>query len=1553
MSIPSVISGGVYVTAKFGDRYGQHQGVVRNILVKIDLVSPSALTVRLADGEVDTKDGQVWEPMIVNSGPIEAATTLLAEGPDPASYSFDVIRRKLPYQSSATASILDALATHEWQGAKATVYLWCDGLSGFIDAQKVLVGGRISSYRSTPDGASITIKQDTITWNKSIPNTYISIDNAPGAPDGAINRPIPILIGDRRAEGLRFKSPFRGAYTEPGGFNRLQIKDQLGGGTLVDGGLLLDNGRSSGKISVIFAGHPLSVFGDQNSGANIFIRGDDTLAELDLTGVTLTNDATGAKITLDTAALKARIGVIPIDRRYDVNQPADALNAIDLFDTGSFATLDGNEADANKRTVQLLLPSPTALGNYYGLPYMPGGGQAVFMCCAYSTKAGSAGISVFGRANGSNGIVDGVSGTGAATAALDEVKTVTAFYRQDDDNLGQAGDHDDWYSPIERWNFGGGADEYHDTIWLTASIASGAGNLAHIFWLGLIVVYTPKLSVVNPGIRGVAIGGFDLAGRRRRGPITGPGGGARFAAQRPLVGEIKELQSDFYINALGAKDDAGGTYTGTASGAIQRVPDVMHWLLRQYGGVASSDVEVDPAEYGSLIRARSLVTTVEGSPMVVGRQLTENTKLSDVLSGLANEASAYWFINRFTGKHNLIPWDLGASTTYPRALAIDDVLDRRFEAERRPESYIQNSSEVTYGWDGFRDRNLHRVFVAHDRSGSGFADGNLRDQYLTIVTGKNDRLDFQTEEGVKVCTLDPGDYTGIGLAQHVRTKMEAASTAYKFKVEYGFDVVAGYNDKLPVDIAGTDYTITLTPGTYLNGRLFAEHVQAMLASTIAGVVWTVTYDNATLKFTIAASTAFALEWARTTPINDAACAGILGMHYLASTSAATSQAGVFARAAETFFILRKNDTLTILANTGANLNRTAWPTLGYSTLYNRPAENETVVTQRGFAALARRGIRERTAKASKDLHGERTGIPVDSRWITASSVALTRRDVEFDWLVDQPMVIKFATLRMPDVERGMVFPIDASIDGLKPYTRRDTSSSSWAGRRFMVLECRQSTGGNGSGWEQEIVAIEVKKLAVESIGAPITENFDVISVVQTGVPAGPPVSGTIYAQKTTSAGALLWGAGGTRIDHGVTAAYFARCLFMPDGGFIGTWVERETGVGVKIIANRFDSNCSPLWGTTGVVVWSNATTTNGPQHEEDMAIISDGADGCIIGWADSRDGTDRVSVQRLNGTGQEQWTSNGVRVTSGASASGNEEDSFVQLYLLPGAAGFYVVWMKDTQTGGFWGGTPYAQKLSMSGVAAWTAGGKSLGTVQFFFSGLGEPTFADIPVAMLSDGNLAIVNPVSGTATQLRKFDENGDLVWQSANMSTATSGNVELPSIAVAPGDDGSAFVIWSQEDTTPNPDVHNVQVQRVAADGTLLWSVPTIIDASVENQVNAVIGGPCIVKDGSGGIWGIYRSVDTNRPFFVFRLRPDGSLYWPNINLASSTISSSLPRIAVDSSGDAYAQWDYSSPGAVIRRIANDGTMPWSELVLRSGITFGHDVHIDTLAMDFSSPP
>jgi hypothetical protein len=154
-------------------------------------------------------------------------------------------------------------------------------------------------------------------------------------------------------------------------------------------------------------------------------------------------------------------------------------------------------------------------------------------------------------------------------------------------------------------------------------------------------------------------------------------------------------------------------------------------------------------------------------------------------------------------------------------------------------------------------------------------------------------------------------------------------------------------------------------------------------------------------------------------------------------------------------------------------------------------------------------------------------------------------------------------------------------------------------------------------------------------------------------------------------------------------------LFVPDGtgGAIASWVDWRSG-NSDVYAQRIDPSGAAQWTADGVAL----CTAAGEQFYP--TIASDGAGGACVTWWDRRDATADIYVQRVNGSGSVQWTSNGVVLSAATN------DQVYPKITSDGAGGAIVTWF-DYRTGT---GDIYAQRVSASGAVHWTANGLALCT---------------------------------------------------------------------------------------------------------------------------------------------------------------------------------------------------------------------------------------------------
>lgn len=1106
-----------YATQNFMAAQANVTGAEPIVLLRITLTTPTTQVLNLSTREVTTPDGTIWEPAIIAVGPIAAQLSdVLDPGPSLATCPIVFANRRISSQPSEDDKLSASLAGYDWQGARAEMWLWYSSLTNFTDDALPMIAGPITSVSADVQKMSISIKQDT-DWNGSIPDIRITRADFPNAPEASIGNYLPIIIGSRIAEGMG--EPFDTPY----GLKDYQNK--VGGGTLVNPGIVTDTGRDGGDLRVYFASNVVSVGG--TSDKRMFIRASDKLAMIDPAAMVYGADAVGQYAEIAADSLRAFAGVLMLDSRVSSTTALYPLNALDVYVAQTYAYLDG---PSGFDRLQVVIPNVSSEGQYLDV------GNVAYSVC-YSTTSSNLRVRLFNIPTTGYGVATSLPSTGTLESPTVVYGDATGILPEASTEL------------LGTWDFGGnGTTKIRDLV--VDFSASAANNFARIFWIALQVKYRPNKYVIYPG-REQALGGpatYDIMGRRIKRNLPGS---RTWTVGNEAVAGRSELRVDFFANIEGTSDDVSGTYTGTPSALIERPADILRWMLANYGGVALSKFETDATAFGSFVLARSKIATIDGNLTSFATCLKDPADIGTVASGLAREASVAWFINRFTGRHNIATWSLKPqSVNYDRVLTADALVGAdKFIVELPGEGYLAQRVAVQYGWDAYQNSQLHTCVVGPDESIGGYAQTDARDQAVVVKLGVNDQLDwregsiagvnfggtagnnriqvptYSTEYSIgqtvidpyptpywipagttitalpdsthldlsanllhnatwpnQACTIqdrynvtvDPGNYVPIDLCVDLRTKMKAVSTDYDIKVDWGAYIKYEYNDLLPIAYGGLTYNVQLTEGEMTMAERAADVQRALIEGTPIKT-WTCQWLTGTRQFEIRTNgAAVVLDWQYSAQVENRCCANVLGFPYDVSSYSGTTFTG-FARRNEAFVFSRAGlPGLALLFWTGDHASATMASALGFLPTKDYGGTLSVV-------GDFRRSAREIGATSSVDAHGSKPEISLSASWINASEPATTLRDTTFDWLVEPRYRIKFATLGFVDCERGMTFKTDASLDEIMPYPRRG-SDKSWANRVWQVLEVHQYLGDN---WHQEIVAVET---SLESVA--FTTQFE-------------------------------------------------------------------------------------------------------------------------------------------------------------------------------------------------------------------------------------------------------------------------------------------------------------------------------------------------------------------------------------------------------------------------------------------------------------------------------
>jgi hypothetical protein len=183
----------------------------------------------------------------------------------------------------------------------------------------------------------------------------------------------------------------------------------------------------------------------------------------------------------------------------------------------------------------------------------------------------------------------------------------------------------------------------------------------------------------------------------------------------------------------------------------------------------------------------------------------------------------------------------------------------------------------------------------------------------------------------------------------------------------------------------------------------------------------------------------------------------------------------------------------------------------------------------------------------------------------------------------------------------------------------------------------------------------------------------------------------VYAQRISSTGVPTWTANGVAICTAAADQAFTMLVSDGAGGAIIAWQDARNGIDWDVYARRVNSAGTVQWAANGVPVCTATAGQTGPEP------VADGAGGVMIVWVDARSGPGNNNIfgQRLNASGVAQWTANGVPVCTFAGTQG-------ALRATTDAAGGVIACWEDDRNGTK---DIYAQRLNGSGNQVWTTDG--------------------------------------------------------------------------------------------------------------------------------------------------------------------------------------------------------------------------------------------------------
>lgn len=195
------------------------------------------------------------------------------------------------------------------------------------------------------------------------------------------------------------------------------------------------------------------------------------------------------------------------------------------------------------------------------------------------------------------------------------------------------------------------------------------------------------------------------------------------------------------------------------------------------------------------------------------------------------------------------------------------------------------------------------------------------------------------------------------------------------------------------------------------------------------------------------------------------------------------------------------------------------------------------------------------------------------------------------------------------------------------------------------------------------------------------------------------VAGDLYGQKVNGSGVEQWTADGARVCLASAIQYEPKIATDGAGGAFVTWYDRRS-ILFDVYLQRINASGNEVFTSGGIVVCNAVDTQRYPR------ITADGAGGAIVTWEDFRDQSDKSSLyaQRINASGNRVWpNAQGVPIRTLSGYSTNP------VIVSDGMEGAIISWL-DSRNQAVSGQDVYVQRIDRLGTCLWRGNGDSLCT---------------------------------------------------------------------------------------------------------------------------------------------------------------------------------------------------------------------------------------------------
>ncbi|UCF05807.1 MAG: T9SS type A sorting domain-containing protein [bacterium] len=314
----------------------------------------------------------------------------------------------------------------------------------------------------------------------------------------------------------------------------------------------------------------------------------------------------------------------------------------------------------------------------------------------------------------------------------------------------------------------------------------------------------------------------------------------------------------------------------------------------------------------------------------------------------------------------------------------------------------------------------------------------------------------------------------------------------------------------------------------------------------------------------------------------------------------------------------------------------------------------------------------------------------------------------------------------------------------------------------------------------------------------------------------------IYAQRINSSGYIQWNTDGVPVCTGKIGLVLGGMISDGAGGAIITWHDRRYFTN-DVFAQRIGPDGSAIWTADGVII-------SAPVRQQTYPLLaSDGANGAIIAWQDSRDGAFDIYAQRIDAAGTVQWTADGIVI-----CNSGQSQVYPQV-VADGSGGAVIAWSDNRNT---LDSDVFAQRVDAGGNVLWTANGVAVAAT--FYD---QENCRLIPIG---SGEVIVVwvDYRSGSDSDIysQRIDAAGSSQWASNGIVVCGATGDQLAVELISNGL-GGAIATW--EDGRSGAGNCDLYAQRINPDGSAGWAADGVaICGAVQDQT-----APKLTPDGGGG--------------------------------------------------------------------------------------------------------